>query len=418
MGLHYYPFIFMMVSSSLKNIDSQIEEASELLGASRWRTLRLITFPAVLPALLSALLLAFSRTIGTYGTPALLGAPTGFTVLPVQIRSFLKMNLAAQAHILALFMIIISVVLLFINERNVGSRKSFSLIGGKGFKTRLTNLGAFRFWFSFGALAFLFVFVIAPLLLLVWSSFMSSAGSYSLDNFTLHYWIGKSDPGLASAEPGLFRNPKVWISTINSLRLSFLGGLICATLGMFIGYAVVKGRGQKISKLLERVSFIPMLVPSIAFGAIYLSLFSRQLGPIPALYGTFTLLVLLVVGKQLPFSTRSGISAMHQIGSELEEAAEISGASWAKRYRQIIWPLTRTGFVSGLLIVFVTTMRELSLFILLISPRTQVLTTLTFSFSEIGVQQLSNALMSFLVIIVFVVTFLIKLYEKLTQKNR
>ena len=418
MGLHYYPFVFLMVSSALANIDSQVEEASELLGASRWHTLRCVTFPAVVPALLAALLLAFARTIGTYGTPALLGAPTGFTVLSVQIRSFLKMNLWAQALILALMLTILSIFLLYINERFIGVRKSYSLIGGKGFKSRLVKLGYFRKWLSFGALGFLLVFVIAPLMLLVWSSFMRSAGSYRLENFTLHFWIGKPNPAIAQAEPGLFRNPSVWRSTFNSLRLSLLGGILCAILGMFIGYVVVKGRGEKLSSALERISFIPMLVPSIAFGALYLSLFSQRLGPIPALYGTFALLILLVVGKQMPFTTRTGISAMHQIGGELEEAAEVAGASWPKRFRQIVWPLTRTGFISGFLIVFVTIMRELSLFILLISPSTQVLTTLTFRYAEIGAPQLSNALMSFLVVLIFAITGIVKLYEKLTSKRQ
>ena len=418
MGLHYYPFIFLMVSSALTNIDSQVEEASELLGASRWCTLKNVTFPAVVPALLAALLLSFARTVGTYGTPALLGSPAGYTVLSVQIRSFLKMNLMAQASILALMLTMLSMFLLYINEKYVGKRKSYSLIGGKGFKSRLVDLGNFKNLFSYGTMIFLILCVVVPLGLLVLSSFMKSTGTYSLDNLTLHYWIGKPDPNIAQSEPGLLRNPAVWLSTLNSLKLAISGGLICAVIGMLIGYAVVKGRGEKISSALERISFIPMLVPSIAFGAVYLTLFSKSNGPLPALYGTFTLLVLLVVGKQMPFTTRTGISAMHQIGGELEEAAEVAGSSWPRRFMDIVWPLSRTGFISGFLIVFVTIMRELSLFILLISPSNQVLTTLTFRYAELGVPQLSNALMSFLVLLIFIIIGIVKLYEKLTTKNK
>lgn len=418
MALHYYPFVYLMVSGALVNIDSQTEEASELLGASRWHTLRRITFPAVAPSLIAAALLAFARTIGTYGTPALLGGPMGFTVLAVQIRSFLQMNVAPRAFILALELIVISVLLLYVNQRLVGTRKSFSLIGGKGFKRRRIELKSFGPWISLGTHLFLFVCVIAPLLLLIWSSFMRAAGSYSLENFTLHYWIGRPDPDFAQAQPGLLRNPRVLRGTMNSLRISLLGGAICSVIGMLLGYVIVKRRGSLISRFLEKTSFLPMLVPSIAFGAVYLSFFSRPIGPIPALYGTAALMILLVIGKQMPFTTRTGISSMFQVAGELEEAAEITGASWPRRFLKIIWPLTRSGFISGMLIAFITTMRELSLFILVITSKTEVLTTLTFDFADIGLQQLSNAMMSFLIMVIFVVIGLVRLYEKFTEKRK
>jgi len=259
---------------------------------------------------------------------------------------------------------------------------------------------------------------IAPLLLLVWSSFMRSAGSYSLDNFTLHYWIGKPDPTIAQAEPGLLRNPRVVRGALNSLRISLFGGVICAVLGMLLGYVIVKRRGSMVSSFLEKISFLPMLIPSIAFGAIYFSFFAQPIGPIPALYGTFALMILLVVGKQMPFTTRTGVSSMFQVAGELEEAAEITGDSWPHRFVKIIWPLTRSGFISGVLIVFITSMRELSLFILVITGKTEVLTTLTFDYADLGLQQLSNAMMSLLIMIIFVVMGLIKLYEKLTEKQK
>jgi iron(III) transport system permease protein len=418
MGIHYFPFVYLMVAGALENIDSQIEEASELLGASKLQTICTVTLPSVMPAMFAALLLSFSRTIGTYGTPALLGGPANFTVLSVQIRSFMQMNLASQAYILTILLIAISIILLYLNDKVIGVRKNYSLIGGKGFKARLNPLGKFR-WLIFAiCIMLLAIFVVAPLLLLVWSSFMSSSGSYGISNFTLHYWLGAPNPALAQGEAGVLRNPRVWQSTLNSLKIAFLGGLICAFLGMIIGYVVVRTRGSRFASVLERLSFIPMLIPSIAFGAIYLSLFSQRLGPFPALYGTFALMVLVVIGKQLPFSTRTGVSAMHQVAGELEEAAKICGASFLSIFREIIWPLTRTGFISGLMIVFVTIMRELSLFILLMSPRTEVLTTLTFRYAEISNQQLSNALMSYLVLVVFLVMGLTKRYEKYISSSK
>ncbi len=162
--------------------------------------------------------------------------------------------------------------------------------------------------------------------------------------------------------------------------------------GLVIGYIVVRGRGGWVAKLLDQISFAPFLFPAIAFAAMYLSLFAEARGPIPALYGTFTLLVLISVVNRLPYGVRTGAAAVTQIGRELEEAAEIQGASWMRRFREIILPLATSGLVAGMLVSFVGVMRELSLIILLITPSTRVLMTVGFRYAEEDQVQLGNAL--------------------------
>jgi len=417
MGVTYSPFVYILVSNALKNVDARLEETGELLGASRWKILRTITFPSVLPAILGATLLAFSRTIGSFGTPALLGNPVHYDVLAVQIRSYMQMQMPPRAYIIALLLIIITFFTLYINDRLIGIRKGFDVIGGKGVRKRLISLGRYGrpiFWLFFGTMG---LFIIGSLILLFWTSFMHYDGDYSLNNFTLNYWIGHPNPLFAKGEPGILRNPRIWISTLNSLRVALIGGLICAILATFIGYVAVRTRGSKLASTLEGLSFIPMLVPSVAFGAIYLTLFSVSRGPIPGLYGTFALLYLVTVGKRLPYASRMAIASMHQVAEELEESAEVTGDSWPSRFRKIVWPLIRSGFISGMLISFISTMRGLSLYILLISPRTQLLTVLIFEYAEIGNRQISNAGMSYLIILIFAITGLIKFIESRLEKQ-
>ena len=417
LGLHYYPFVFLFVAGALKSIDSQIEETADVLGASRFRILRTITFPIVIPAILSAAILGFSKTIGSFGTPSILGLPAGYNVLPGQIRALMNTGRSSDAFILALVLIFVVVGLLIVNGKIVGKRKSYVTIGGKGMKSTLTDLGRWRFPIAAGIVGFVALFVIAPLALLAWSSFMLNVGSYSADNFTLQYWTGDSNPRYVSGEPGILKNPLAITGAYNSVRIAVIGASITAVLGLLVGYVVVRGRGTFLSSIIEKLSFAPLLIPSIAFGAIYLSLFAVTRGPIPALYGTLALLILVVVGKQIPYTARSGISSMHQVAGELEEAAQIQGASWFHRFRTIIWPLTRGGFVAGFLLVVITTMRELSLFILLMTPQNQVLTTLTFNFFEIGARQLSYALMTLLVVLIFVILGITKLWERLSSRK-
>ncbi|HKM43504.1 MAG TPA: ABC transporter permease subunit [Limnochordia bacterium] len=86
LSLHYFPFGFMLIANALRNIDSQLEESAQLLGATRWQTLRRVVFPIVTPVVFSTFLLTFSRGLGTFGTPSFLGGPVRTYVLSTMLR--------------------------------------------------------------------------------------------------------------------------------------------------------------------------------------------------------------------------------------------------------------------------------------------------------------------------------------------
>jgi iron(III) transport system permease protein len=257
-------------------------------------------------------------------------------------------------------------------------------------------------------LAFLVLVVIAPLSLLLYQSLMLNPGDYSLSNLSLHYYIGESNPRFADGAPGLFLDPQFFQATWNSVALAGVTAIITAIFGILLGYVIVKGRGTLLSKITEQLAFLPYLIPGIAFGGIYLGMFAKPFGPIPALYGTFGLLVLVSVVKHLPFSSRSGTAAIMQVGSELEEAATISGAAWFTRFRRIILPLTTSGLISGFLLTFITAMRELSLIILLVTPATRTLTVFTYRYTQQGWFQYSDAVVIIIVAIVFSAEWLVR----------
>ncbi len=131
-------------------------------------------------------------------------------------------------------------------------------------------------------------------------------------------------------------------------------------------------------------------------------MFTKPVGPIPPLYGTFAILVVVAVAKHLPNSSRTGVSAMLQVGKELEEAAAIAGANPWRRFWRIIFPLTSQGFVSGFLLNFISTMRELSLFILLVTPTTALLSSQTMRYIENGNEQQANAVILILIFLVII----------------
>ncbi len=406
-ALHYYTFFFLFVTAALMSIDSSLEEAGDLMGASRGRILRKITFPLVLPALLSGFIMTFSKVMGTYGGPALLGVPVKYYTVSTMIRSAIGIGDKADGFVLAITLILFSIVNIYINQRLVGTRRSYETIGGRGFMAQPTKLRNWKGIMTTVVVIFQVAVIVLPLGLLLVDTFMLRTGVYNWNNLTLHNWIGRSNPDINNGAPGVLLNPKVYTYAWNSIRLSLFTALFTALLGVILGYAIVKGRGTRLSKLVEQLAFIPYVIPGIAFGAVYISMFAKPFGPIPALYGTFALLVVVSVAKHIPYSSRSGVSAMLQVGRELEEAAQVAGAGVWKRFRQIIFPLTSSGFVSGFLLTFITTMRELSLIILLVTPTTMVLATQTMRYKENGDDQMANAVIIILIVLVSIGNFAI-----------
>jgi iron(III) transport system permease protein len=412
LALHYYSFSFLFLSGAMNSIDPSLEEAAETLGASRWRMFRKIILPLMMPAFLSAFILTFSRSLSTFGTAFFLGRPVRYYTLATMLFSSIKQGLVADGLILAILLIAISGGVMYINQCIIGTRKSFQTITGKRTHSRRMPLGKWKLPVLILVLLFLFLAVFLPLGVIMYNSFMLIDGDYSFSNFSLHYWIGKPDNQYGYGYPGLLIDPTVHRATWNSIRLAIGTAIISSVFGILLGYTIVRGRGTRFSKLLEQISFLPYLMPGIALGGIYLTMFAKPFGPIPSLYGTFFLIVLASSIKRLPFTSRAGVSAMMQLGDELEEAAIVAGATWGRRFRKIILPLTSKGLLAGALLSFIASMRALALIVLLVTPSTETLTTTAFRYVEENLQQFRTAMATLMVVLVFVGTMIINYITK------
>ena len=414
MALHYYPFSFLLIGGALRDIDTRLEESARVLGADTKVIMRRIVFALITPAVLSSWILTIARGVGSFSAPALLGRPVNFQVLSTRLYSNLQTGSPGVAYLLAVMMILLAISFLYLNQKVIGTRKGFVTITGKAGTKSIVKLGRLTKPICILVYAFLLCVVVVPLITVAIETVVMMPGDYSLSNFTLHFWVGKSDPHILSGQPGVLRDPEMWKALWNTLKLGVLSSVFCAFAGLLIGYTVVRLRGRWISKVLDQLSFLPYLVPSIAFGATYLSLFAKPRLFIPSLYGTFTLLVIVTMIKNLPFATRAGISGMMQLGHEIEEAGIVAGAGWSTRMRRLILPLQRSSLLSGILLPMVSGMRELSLIIILITPGTHLLTSLTFKFTDYGYYSISNALLLINILLVLVATIGV---QKLTKND-
>ena len=409
--IHYYAYAYLLMSAALRSINSELEEMGEIIGAPRRMMLSKITFPLVLPSILSSFILIFSKSMGTFGVPAFLGMKVSYYTISTMLYSSIKQQ-TAVAYTISLILISIAAIVIFLNQRALGTRKSYATIGGKGGRSNVLSLKKGKVPITVLLACFLGFAVVLPIGILILQSLMLKLGDFSLSNLTLHYWIGQGVKEIFNSEPGVLVNPQFYQVLKNSLKLVVIASFIATIFGQLIGYVNSRGRHLKSGKLVEQLVFIPYLIPSIAFGAMYLSMFStaktvtlfgHTLTVLPSLYGTFALLVLVTVVKNLPFSSRAGTANMLQISVELEEAAHISGAHFLTRFRKIVFPLSKNGFMSGFMLIFMAIMKELDLLVILISPTTQTMPYMAYSYMSGGMEQYSNVV----AILMFLVVFLI-----------
>lgn len=402
LALHYFPFAFLLIGGALRNIDAQLEESASLVGAGRLAIIRRITIPLIVPSIMAAFLLSFARGLGTFGTPAFLGGPVREFVLSTSLYGNLIGQRPGLGYLAALVMIVIGMLVLYMDHRMVGARKSFVTVAGKGARLGLIELGRWRWALAGFILFFLFSVIVVPLVALAIDTVMMIPGVYSWENLTLHYWIGEASYsiGLGTGEAGILKNPQILSALKNTFSLAFVVAVVTCLMGILVGYAIVKRRGTFISKCLDQISFLPYLIPSIALGATLLAMFAVPRGPIPSLHGSFLLLVIVCSISALPYAVKAGISAMRQIGGELEEAALMAGAGWWTRMRKIIVPIQKSTYFAGMLLPFISVTRELSLVILLVTPTTQLATTISLLFTDRGWYPYTNGIVFILTVVV------------------
>ena len=205
-GLHYYTFFFLFISAALLSIDSCLEEAGELAGAGRWRIMRKITFPLVIPAIASGFIMTFSKAMGTFGGPNVLGLPIRYYTLSTMLKSNTGIGNYGDAFVTGIVLIVFAMVTVMLNQKIVGTRKSFETIGGRGFMSKKVKLRNFKPIIVAGVVVFQFIIAVLPLVLLIISSLMLRDGNYSAENFTLAHWLGKGDIKINSGEPGIFKS--------------------------------------------------------------------------------------------------------------------------------------------------------------------------------------------------------------------
>lgn len=413
LALHYTPFVILLFGSALRRFDSQLEDSARILGAKRHQVALQIILPLMRPALLSSMVLIFAKCLGEFGVPYVLGLPVKFEVLSTSLFRSIASRQTGVAGVIAGSIMLIGIITLWIDARLVREARRFVTIGSKGSMNRQSRLGRMRLPAAgFAATVFL-LSVGLPLLTLLLSTVMKMPARFTLDNFTLDYWIGR-DLDTIALKTGILLSSDLWAAARNTLTIVGIASVTSGILGLLVGYVVIRTPVRLLSVYLRQVTFLPYLVPGIAFAAAYLSLFAVPRGPLPALYGTVVILVLALIADQMPYASRAGISAMTQLGKDPEEAAQVAGAGWLRRMISIVIPIQKGSLVTGVLLPFISGIKGLSLFVILAVPSTDVLTTYSLRLVDYHYTQAANAVVLIIAAIAYCGTLIA---QKLTRTN-
>ncbi|WP_426128333.1 ABC transporter permease [Pararhizobium sp. PWRC1-1] len=413
LALHYTPFVILLFGSALRRFDSQLEDSARILGAHRYQVAIQIILPLMRPALMSSMVLIFAKCLGEFGVPYVLGLPVKFEVLSTSLFRSIASRQTGVAGVVAASIMLIGIITLMIDARLVREARRFVTIGSKGSMNRQSRLGKMRLPATGFAGTIFILSVAMPLLTLALSTVMKMPAKFTLDNFTLDYWIG-TDLHTVALQTGILLSPELWAAAKNTMMIVGLASLVSGILGLLVGYVVIRTPVRALSVYLRQVTFLPYLVPGIAFAAAYLSLFAVPRGPMPALYGTVTILILALIADQMPYASRAGISAMTQLGKDPEEAAQIAGAGWVRRMILIVIPIQKGSLVTGVLLPFISGIKGLSLFVILAVPSTDVLTTYSLRLVDYHYTQAANAVVLIIAAIAYFGTLLA---QKLTRTN-
>ncbi|ADZ90649.1 ABC transporter permease subunit [Marinomonas mediterranea] len=406
MTLNYIPFVILLVGNALRRLDSQLEEAGQMLGASKGRVALSIVFPLMRPAIMSAALLIFADAIGEFSVPYVLGLPVQFETLATSLYRAIGTQQNGVAAVFAGVILVVGMATLALDTWMMREARRFAIIGSKGAMERRQSLGILK-WPAFSiALLMFFISVVIPMGALALSTVMHLPGRFNLSNFTLDYWIGTNLDTIALRN-GILLSSEFWNAAWSSVRIVGSASICAGILGLLTGYIVLRSPLRSVSITLRQITFFPYLVPGIAFAAAFLTLFAVPHGPIPALYGTPIILFLALVADQMPFASRAGISAMTQLGSDVEDSARVAGAGWLRRMFSIILPIQRNALVTAVLMPFISGIKGVSLFIILAVPATDVLTTFSIRLIDFNYTQAANAVVLMIALIALLGTLLI-----------
>jgi iron(III) transport system permease protein len=329
-GILQMPLVYLWMWPALLAMDPSLEDAAALSHAGWWRTMRTVTLPLLLPSLAATFLINLVLAMEDIVIPTIIGLPSHVTVLASQVfLAYTNVPSDIQAACVYGVMLLTMTVLLMLVYRKLTARSErYAVVRGRGYRPTPIRLGRARWPCAIALYVIMFVVVVLPVFILVWTSLTPFLQVPSLS--ALHHLTGEWYSALTS-------DPTASSGLINSAVLSLATAVTVAAIAVIVGWMIARGGGHGRG-FIDVLAFAPIAVPGLVFGLSLLWLYASL--PIP-IYGTLYVLWIAYVTRFIPYGVRLTTSAVKQVHVELEEVAYVSGAGWGRTLRTVTLPLIR-----------------------------------------------------------------------------
>ena len=403
-GLRLVPTAFLMLVPLLRSMDPTLEEAAAMSGARPTSTLRKITMKLMLPGILAVVIYQAMTALEVFEVPGILGLPAGIYVFSTKIYATLHTAMGTpdygRANTLAIIYVVLAIGATYLYSRVISHSERFTIITGKAYRPKETDLGKWR-WAGL-ALVMLFVFfsIVLPFLVLLYVSFLPflqvpSAAAFKM--MTLRNYTELLHTELLGTV--------LWNTVLMVIITSTLTVFVSFIVSLIIVRSRFAGR-----KLLDQLAFLPHAIPGIAMGLAFFWVFLKvdNLG-IPIHGGVLAISIAFTVGF-MAYGTRSMNAAIMQIHKDLEEAAQVSGApSWRVMWR-VFYPLMLPTIIGVWIWTMLHSVRQAGTpLILYEGPENQVLAVLVWTLWDHGGTEVVGAIGTLMVLALLLITLVLRL---------
>ncbi|MER8515607.1 iron ABC transporter permease [Mesorhizobium sp. M1060] len=398
--LAFTPIAFLVLVGVLQGVSPSMEEASQTLRASRWRTFRTVTWPLIRPGLASAFLISFIESMADFANPLVLGG--NFNVLSTDI--FFAVVGAAhdqgRAAVLAIVLLMFTLAAFVIQRRWIGSR-SYVTVAGKGDGGVPATLPKALRIGCYATVVPWLVLTIVVYGIILGGGFVQSIGR---DNTpTLQYFITAFS--IEKGVNGWFFSGSAWPSLLMTIGLALVAMPFTAALGILTAYLLDRQRfaGRTMFEFLAMMSFA---IPGTVIGVSYILAFNV---PPVQLTGTGLIIVISFIFRNMPVAIRAGLANLGQIDKSLDEASLTLGARSFATLRRVILPILKPAIVTAMIYSFVRAVTAVSAVIFLASGRFNLATVYIVGRADVGEYGIAIVYSAVMIVVMMVILIGIQL---------
>jgi iron(III) transport system permease protein len=338
-----YVYFYLFTRAGLAGLDASVFEAAASLGAGRWRTLRRVVLPLLLPALTGGALLTFMTALASFSAPYIFGG--GFRVMTTQIVATRLNGDDQLAMVETISLTLIALLALWLLR---GTAAFESPAGGrKGVAPALLPVKRPAVRLIVGVVGWgLALLLLLPHLTLLLVSFVP-VGTWTTEPVPPAYtWRNY----LTLVEDPVRARP-----LFNSLWLASAATIAAVSIAVAAGVVSVRRRAR-FGRTIEGLLALPWAVPGTVFAIALATAFSVH-APLAGrfiLVGTLWLLPFAYLVRNLPITSRAILAGFRALDPSLDEAAATLGAGRWRTLRRVTLPLLRPAIVAGASLAFVT----------------------------------------------------------------